>query len=631
MVKTTLNIPPNIGYLSDWRDFDSCLPSGKIIVNKVLCGCGMTHYYLTNPTPVILISPRKNLILSKVNDTKLPHIHYFDRGNPKVDLQESIDRLKTYLNNPLPQGFAHKIMVTYDSFPKVEEILQQRRDLSRFTLVVDEFSCLFTDARLKGMTDLKLLRSVIDLPNRVVFISATPIKEFYLDEMSEFQNMTYVTLVWDPSLVRTISLKYESMRSTKSAIRKIIEDFKKVGYFQKKLVAGHPVRSVESVFFLNSLTDIVGIVKTNGLTDKDTRVVCADTDDNKKLLKKVGLGIERFPSRQYYQQENKTFTFVTRACFEGSDLYSDSATTYVFADSNRENLSLDISIDLTQIIGRCRTMTNPFVNDVYYYFKTTDKSKFDYKVQCDLIENRRNTTEQYLSTNPQTLTPTVCRKFMNAQKSENYKDDYIEVIQDSTGHGHTIFNKLVFLSDIRALEIKNYQYKNPQTLLLYLSDNGFSLNGCSACSTDPYDKFLNAFNIEPKFEVKLKMLFDVIFNDPYLAQRIQQDPTFPEDFKKFVYTLGSTICTQLNFNEGKIRAALDFREKKPAILTAARSLFMIGQSYTKEVVKHSLQGIYNSLGISRKAKANQILELFPLATEVNITDNNGKRQKGYKI
>jgi len=65
-----ISIPNTIGYLSEWSTFDATLPNGKIIVNKIICGCGMTDYYLTNNIPVILASPRRELILSKTKNSK---------------------------------------------------------------------------------------------------------------------------------------------------------------------------------------------------------------------------------------------------------------------------------------------------------------------------------------------------------------------------------------------------------------------------------------------------------------------------------------------------------------------------------------------------------------------------------
>ncbi len=72
MYKLNLSIPSGIKKLSDglkmgW-DLDQHLSVGDVIVNKVVCGCGMTALYLENDFPVIVVSPRNELIHSKMND-----------------------------------------------------------------------------------------------------------------------------------------------------------------------------------------------------------------------------------------------------------------------------------------------------------------------------------------------------------------------------------------------------------------------------------------------------------------------------------------------------------------------------------------------------------------------------------
>ena len=57
MVNFDIVVPQEYQYLSNWSDFDSIMPPGHIILNKSICGCGCTDYYLTNERPVILVSP----------------------------------------------------------------------------------------------------------------------------------------------------------------------------------------------------------------------------------------------------------------------------------------------------------------------------------------------------------------------------------------------------------------------------------------------------------------------------------------------------------------------------------------------------------------------------------------------
>ena len=180
MKRIDIKVPKEYQYLSQWTDFDSILPEGHILLNKEICGCGCTDYYLTNGQPNILVSPRRNLITSKLkNGRTAGKLFYFDRSSGTMD--DTIAEMDNYLLrcNPNPfdsRSLVPKIMVTYDSLPYLEEALINRNMMDKFNLMVDEFTCIFTDVKLKGSTEINLLHELNTLPNRIVYISATPLK-----------------------------------------------------------------------------------------------------------------------------------------------------------------------------------------------------------------------------------------------------------------------------------------------------------------------------------------------------------------------------------------------------------------------------------------------------------------------
>jgi len=326
----------------------------------------------------------------------------------------------------------------------VIDTLQESHMLDEFIIVGDEMTCIFTDARMKGAKSMDILNIIDCLPNRCVFITATPLKEDYLDLVPVFNQMTYVELVWDSSRKRDVCIHKAKMKSTKSQICDIIDSFRANGFFQSKNVAGQQEYSREAVFFVNSLRDIIAIVKDKGLTTGDTRIICADDSDNRTQLKRIGFEKpDHFPSRKNYRHENKTFTFATRCSFEGADLYSDTVSTYIFADSNRENLALDISIDLPQIIGRCRTLNNPFRNDIYYFYKTSDIEEFDQTKALLSVQNKIRSTESLLSQFPASTSQQILEKMEAAQQAQKYQKDYFDVIRNDVGDYVPVFNNLV--------------------------------------------------------------------------------------------------------------------------------------------------------------------------------------------
>ena len=58
-----INVPEDVEYISEWRDFT--LPLGHSILDKTICGCGFTEYCLNNNIPTVLCSPRKKLLENK--------------------------------------------------------------------------------------------------------------------------------------------------------------------------------------------------------------------------------------------------------------------------------------------------------------------------------------------------------------------------------------------------------------------------------------------------------------------------------------------------------------------------------------------------------------------------------------
>lgn len=623
---------PQVEYLSDWREFDKNLPHGKVIINKVVCGCGMTNYYLSHPAiPVILASPRRELISSKLKDTNLRYLHYFDRTDSKKDLAVTKDELEDYVNNPFqPADFVPKILCTYDSLKNVIEVLEHIPGFEQFKIIGDEATCIFTDARLKGAESLELLKLIDNIQNDCVFVTATPLKEEYLDRIPVFNTMTYINMIWPKEKIQDITLEKNKMRSTQSAILDIINQYRIDGYFATKIIDGVQVFSTEAVFFLNSIKDIVAIVKQASLSSDDTRVICADDAKNPQILKKVGLSIGHFPDKSEYKQRNKTFTFATRCSFEGADLYSDSASVYIFADSNRETLSLDISIDLPQIIGRCRTAENPFRHDIKYYYKTTAEQTFNYNVSMQLIQSRIDRSNKLIAAMTGCTDDDIIDKFKDAQKTQKYLKDYVDVVTDANGNTQLITNALVTLADIRAAEIKKQQYENDFTVQQYLIQNAYRVVNVKNTTQSHFHKFLSSFTRARSFIDRMKIYIEGCKDDD-IRKQAEASVSIPIKFKQYYRELGADRCHALNYREPLMYDELQFNKSREIITHHLMQIFNPNIPYERTYIKERLQEVYNALGINKTAKATDIMLYFENVAECKTTDINGKRNKCFKI
>ena len=632
MVKYDIKVPKECQYLSDWTGFDNELPPGHIILNKSICGCGCTDHYLTNDQPVILLSPRRNLITSKLkNGRTAGKVHYFDRSSG-CDLSESIADMENYLcrcgGDPFGgQPLVPKIMVTYDSLVHVVDAMLNHGLLNRFEIVVDEFTCIFTDVKLKGSTEINLLHHLNSLENRIVYISATPLNEAYLDLMGEFKDMPYVTLQWDPSRVESVQVFYSKMRSTTAEVSKIIEDYRVNGFFKSKIIDGQQYNSTEAVFFLNSVTDIASIINKNNLKPSETLVICADDQKNRTTLRKVKHAIGVVPNEIEYKSQNKPFTFVTKCAFEGTDFYSDCSTTYVFADSNRDNLSLDISIDLPQIAGRCRSRNNPFRNEIYYFYKDADlEDGMNERQMIQYYDAKRNATIAKVQQLQQITDPGILDKLKTAQVIDKYTKDYLDV-DDYTGTCRAVCNDLAFIADLRAVEIKMMQYRGSYQMMRCMRNNGFNATHQFSQAEKLYKQFCQEFFADANFQRRMKLYIDTVQCYPELLPMIEEASVIPIEFKQYYRGLGAERIRRSGYVESILRKHLENASKFSSVNITLEQ----DRVYSNAEIKSMIQAEYNRLSMNATAKATDITKYVPNAVPARYRDENGKKQNGYKL
>ena len=631
MNKKDIVVPTDVMFLSDWDGFDLILPQGKVILNKNICGCGCTEYYLRNDLPIVLVSPRKELINCKMNSQRPRPLFYFDRSKTRVSADKTIIAMKEYLRNPYStNGFVPKILVTYDSLKMVLDTLSNENCIDRFTIIVDEFTCIFTDVKLKGFIEMNLIHKLNNMPNHTVYISATPISDTYLDELDEFKFIPYVTLIWDKSRYENVNISRRKMINTRTAIGKIIAEYRQNGYFKTKLIDGKQLDSTEAVFFLNSVNDITAVIKNCNLTPEETLVICADDAKNKTALNKVGFSIGHVPGKNEYKTKNKTFTFVTKASFEGTDFYSDNSSTYIFADSNRDNLCLDISIDLPQIIGRCRTVCNPFRLEVSYFYKTSDIENIDVDAAMTKINCRMDATMRIINSVKNITDKDVLEKFSTAQVVDKYSKDYVDMLETPDGKACVVCNKLAYLADMRAIEIKSMQYKTTYSVLTYLMNNGYKAFDYYGSQGDQVSEFYNEFMADGNFSRKMKLYVETVELFPEIKKNIEGIAEIPLKFKRYYNIVGAEKIKALCYREADLEKELNYIQSEAHIKEELVNRVEYGKAYTNLEIKGFFLDIYSNLRLDKKAKAVDITKYIPSVYPTKIYVD-GKRQWGYRI
>lgn len=416
--------------------------------------------------------------------------------------------------------------------------------LKQFTIVIDEFNALFTDVKLKGTKELQTLGLLDSLPNHVVYLSATPIKEQFLSAIPAFANLPYYELRWPQSIVQQVRVKTEPMKNAVSKTAEIISEFRQRGYFKSTFVNGKEIFSREAVFFINSVNTIVNIIKKCGLSPDEALILCADESDNSRKLSALSpsFTIGKPSSEATYKKDNKPFTFVTRVCFEGADLYSDNSSTYVFSDCHLDNLNLDLSTDLPQIAGRCRTKSNPFRNEIRLYYKTSDRLLI--KRTKEAIARREQTTARMLKSLQVISDAQALQVIEDAQRSMKYKKYYLDVETDpATGTARAVVNELARQADLRALDIKEEQYRSGYSVAIFSHNNNRQF-----ATTDNYalDNIWHQFATCNDFAWLMQQYIVTIEQYPHLKGIIENTLTeIPAEYKIYYNSLGPDIIRAL--------------------------------------------------------------------------------------
>lgn len=604
----------------------------KFILNKTVTGCGGTSLFLNSSIDVVIISPRLQALKDKHKqhpDTFLFHSPYTNNGKRAADIKRLMSDLNNYINkhrdNPFDIYTPAKVLVTLDSCDKVIDVLKKNVAINKFLFVVDEFQCLMGDATFKGTTDMNFLIRLDCEAKNICYLSATPIPDIYLDSVPQFKGLPYIKLEWDPDVLEEPNVMEIQMKKDESAEKicsSIIRDFKTNGYFERKIVNGQVVYSTEACIFLNEVRSIINIIVKNNLKPDEVTILCSDgkVSGLPKGFKAGGLCTDKYDPR------NKTFTFCTKASFEGVDFYSTNAMTFVFINAGKEWQTLDIILDIPQILGRQRLDINPFRHDAVIYYKTKPycMTTAEFKAQQKAMEYKSSQIiTQYEMAAPE-MKAILLDAFRDRAEDKKFVDDYVDVLQVN-GRQTLGINTLVQVAAWNKWQQRTHYYSHSCQLTT-------SIQSAIAMNVKPQ----KVKNFEQQYysasdKDRLKIYSD--FRNTYLCfdPFILQNPFIDIRHHSWFNVLGYPELMRLNFDVQKVEQEYDYHCNHEPIIQKCREAFTVGNFYTKPEVKNILQQIYDGFGlVGKKAKANE-LEVYMNVKERMITDDEGNRKESYLI
>ena len=658
--KEKIIVPKNVRFISNWEGFE--LPNKPSIIDKKVPGCGFTEYCLTNNENVVLCSPRKLLLNNKYRQ-HLGEVFYVEN---KLDQDETVDKdlekftkgstyiptkledeveerervnilnslkaeIEQYINSRIFKAKPVKLLVTYDSFKIVKEVLKRLGTLQNYRIVVDEFQSIFTDSRFKADTEIEFLAFLQGI-DKVNFVSATPMIDEYLIEMDEFCNLPYYELDWeteDPTRLMKPDLKVRTCRSVNEPAYDIIQtylnhDFEKFNYKDESGKITE-IESKEVVFFVNSVSNILGIIKKSNLKPEQCNILVANTPDNaKKLKRRLGKDwcIGDVPIKG---EEHKMFTFCTRTVYLGADFYSTNARTIILSDANVETLSVDISLDLPQILGRQRNIENPWRNHAEFYYKSSNK-EFSKEEFDKYVEKKIKKTENLLNvykTTDDVNKLDLAEKYKEAISISNYKFDYISV------NGHTgkvpipCLNKLVLISEKRAFDIQQVDYKDRFSVFNALEKENLLPDNTSTLISEFINKFNNKLS---QFSQKMKYLCEFI-EETKLDVVLE---SVPLTYKNYYNSIGPDRCKAFRYHKSELEKELALQKfEVNNMVPEIHNTFKVGEVYSLADIKEKLKQIYSTYAYNKTAKATDLEFYFDISDCSRKVE--GKKVKCYRI
>ena len=610
MKKEMIKIPANIKYLTEREKFIEEfgkpfeLPNG--ILNKEIPGCGATTVALTDEHKTIICSPRNELLKNK-------HEQYPDTllviGG--VDTKEIAAYLQTA---ELP-----KILVSYDSVYKLIGCIKYKSD---WRVVVDEFQCLLADSSFKSEIELHFLDNSRSFPY-VTFLSATPILDKYLEQIDYFKDMNYYQLDWEEKDI--VRVYRERTKNPINAALEIVRYYQN-GNYPSVYVNGERIYSKECVIFLNSVNNIVNIIKQTELKPEEVNIIVGNSDDNDKQIARIGEGFKRgrIPLKG---ETHKKFTFCTSTAYAGCDFYSTNAATFVISDCNRPNTAVDIATELVQIAGRQRLACNPFRQFLTFIYNVNaeevEQETFNEhlcrKVNVTLDEIRDNNNAG------EALRAKRIKDFRRIPDNVKYQDSYTMYDEQK---GEFVFNRLAYVNEQYCFDVQKFNYQNGVIVKKLLQDSSFDVSENQTYAV--YQEQLKHLIKKEPFVDRMQAYCEYRAKQGLIVNLAMStlESKYPE-LRYYYEALGVDRIKALNYKEKKLLNEIHIMKTKNKIRHELHGIIHIGDRILTTDIQQTLHDVYDRLGIDKSLKATDLNEFFEFHP-VKIPTANG-RKNGFEI
>lgn len=572
-------------------DFMDSLPNG--ILQKRMTGVGGTHLTIISPHPYIICVPTVELIHNKCSQ----HSNI---------LGVYAGFVYSELNYYLKQTTVPKIMVTYDSLPKLVEMLKLTcNPYVDYKLLIDEYHELLGAYSFRNSAVDGVLDESLKFEDKC-FLSATPIEAQYCPQELEFLD-TY-TIDWG-EVTNIIPIRKKTNKPFQAAVN-IIKQYKASNNCLPVEVENIIKISKEAYFFIDSVKAIMDIIGNAGLTNEEVKIICADNKKNRIALDGFDISHASDP--------NKPFTFVTSKSFVGTDFYSETGIIYVISNVNRKNTLLDIGTEVFQIAGRIRNVENPFKNRIYHIYNTGASDLTREQFEKTVQDKVRQTNLQI----------SLFNKGTYEERKASFK------MGNNDGLDYSYYNETTNTLEFNYLQKQNEEFEFKIVHETYTNGltvrNAYLKAGFDVLDSQQYEEITEKFinNITSiQFKEVLKEYTELIDckakpDCECADERIAYLENIKPEIVKMVNILGTTKLRSLKYNKKIINEVIENEspDNYKKIKNKIDSIFKANIPYPSSKIKEDLQRIYKNLGLIKKAKATDLGQFYKIDKKTRTID-----------
>ena len=512
-------------------------------------------------------------------------------GVTKEDVLKYIDEA----NGPV------KMLSSYDSLWKIIDVLKIRGLEDQYRIVVDEFQCLLNDCAFKSEVELRTIKNLQNMPY-VTYMSATPILDRFIEEIPEFEGVEYYELDWGDRAEKVKPIPLKSNDPITTMVR-ILEQYDRGIYEEKDGVV-----SKECIVFVNSVNAIINMIKLAKLSAEDVNIVIANNFENDTIVRQLG---KKYSLGHILgkNEGRKKFTFCTSTAYFGCDIHSDCAQMYALCDYRRKTTKFDISTELCQMVGRCRTETNPFRKQITLIYSLPDDGS---EPEFNSAEDLKKTAE------------TLMNGYENHSILRSFIDNIIKTLPQETFlyfEGNELkYNHLAMIAYKFNTELREEIWSNGVNLMreitaanqLDVPDDEVTLEHkqlCYTVSTSLYPELMQLYCTTTSAMVRAA-----------ITSRDAKYCTMPIYYSN----LGPERCRELGYNEYSLRDEYN-RCYDANIAGEIYSHYEQGKSYSAKEVKQHLKALYKQYGVKANANATDLKDFFEIEEAVKRIDKKPTR------